>query len=127
MKNVLLICLFVILAHGAFAQPPNKRTVEPLRALWVESPIGGTSCQSMMLLESGRTYVISNNFVRTTSPDISTLLVISGKFATTAEAEDWLIQLFIRLNQLDATLADVPIDGTGARDCRSAWNTQLIQ
>ena len=49
------------------------------------------------------------------------------QFATAAEAEDWLIQLFIRINQLDATLADVPTDGTGARDCYPAWNAELIQ
>ena len=46
-------------------------------------------------------------------------------FSTEVEAEDWLIQLFIRVNNLDATLDDVPLDGTGQRDC-FAWNDQLV-
>jgi hypothetical protein len=38
---------------------------------------------------------------------------LSPRFLTRAEAQDWLIQLFIKINGLNATFADVPLDSSG--------------
>ncbi len=81
--------------------------------------------RAFIFLDTGRRVAIDGTSVRSETDLGTTTAALTQNFSTVVEAEDWLIQLFIRVNGLDATLADVPIDGTGQRDC-PAWNTQLV-
>ena len=127
MRKFSLFTFLSLLALAAVAaKPTTNQPEQPLRALWVDPLIGATACNRFILLESGRTFFVTQRKVATTSPDTSAALSLTINFATVGEAEDWLIELFIRINGLDLTLADVPVDGTGNRNCWPGLNLQLI-
>ena len=116
-----MIALVSVLVWGCSGSEPQPDAQPlPLRALWTDV----FGCGAFMMLDTQQRLALSGLnggfYVGNLSGQRFTL-----DFSTYAEAEDWLIGLFIKVNGLDATLADVPLTGSGQRDCL-AWNTQLV-
>lgn len=134
-NKFILIALLAMVSQAAFAAKPVDpvQGSAPLRALWNPVPstntdMLGESCHHFFIVDNRETQFAIRRAAA--SEGIGFLVEniwfqASPVLSTFAEAQDWLIQLFIKVNGLDATLADVPLDDAGQRDC-AAWNTQLI-
>jgi hypothetical protein len=122
---VAAVAFFVQSTVPAFAgKPVQEKPSSPLRALWQLELGDQNPCDNFAFLETGVRVVIDTNYVQVYGLD-NYKPRLTGQFATREEAEDYVILLFIAVNGLDATLDDVPIDGSGQRDCQ-AWNAQLL-
>jgi hypothetical protein len=136
MKTTLLAALVVIAPAATAAADPPHRNDPPLRALWSapSAPMPqAPTCTQFIRVDSPITFQVTtivNHFPPSSATIVtqstSVLTGLTGPLQSAAAAEDWLIELFIRINELDVTLADVPLGPTGARDC-AAWNALLIQ